>query len=65
VEAARELGVGEFQTGAAAMRAIRERASADPSFMQMLRERYPVIAAAILGGATAGQIMDELAPAPQ
>jgi len=60
IEAARDLGVGEFKTGASAMRALRERANADPSFMQQLVERYPSIAAIILGGgAVAAEMMDQ------
>jgi hypothetical protein len=57
---AQELGLGEFQKGAEAMRAIRDRATADPAFMEMLKNRFPTIAAMILGGgALASEVADE------
>lgn len=58
IEAARTLGVGEFDKGATAMRAMRERAAADPEFRARLNQLYPAIAAILFGGAAAGEMMD-------
>jgi hypothetical protein len=60
VQAARDLGVvreGEQVSGAEAVRRIMERARQDQSFRDFLRERYPAIAMALLGGATGSEML--------
>ena len=62
VAAARDLGVvaeGEQVTGAEAVKRIMERARSDSAFLALLRERYPAIAMALLGGATGAEIISQ------
>ena len=53
--AERELGQS-FKTGAAAMRALRERMMSDPAFAEKMNRLYPALVAAVLGGGVAGEM---------
>ena len=44
------MGLGEFDSGAAAMRALRERSASDPAFREQFIQRFRSIALIVLGG---------------